>query len=411
MIQLPNLVFDNLAPLLKEDSCEIAESHVRARTLSFFALRKIYHSNLNSWIAQCSAVLELGAGKLDENHKSYLSRYWPKHSNWTFSDNEKHVGSKVKENYLAVDLEHPSKSISRTFKVIISSNVLDRLPYRNLNQAFDTIQELLAEDGCFIHVADLAFSYHAFADACADKENRIILCSEGYKKIYHVDKSDYERILKENKDKLTNEERSFYSMWGSYFSHEQARAIIQLAGISPESYVKRTQEIFKSSFKVSHRDKLFPKKLKKAAVKSGFKIRLCNYHSTILHDKIELSIKNPSGKGFLNELFLQKGCFTLMNNPVIKNGTTFHAESHLFVAERVRSDNKKDSVVQIPNSISPRNTTPVDEKKVPSDEKKTPTTSSNGSPLDRKADSTTSEGKPEESNAGSKLKEMFEDWD
>lgn len=322
-----------LYAFLKAKGWVVNTEHKEDRLLVYFALRKLYQESFMRYGISDSSVLEIGAGELDERKESYLSQYWLKHPNWTYSDffyTVEYCRLPAQRASLTLDLTEPLDVIPHTYKVIIGSNTLDCLPYYHFPQAFKNINKLLAEDGVFIHTADLLFNKLTFLLDCAEKEDCVVLPCDS-QRVFRIHKADYDRILEENKEKLTEEERHFYKTWGNKSSYHQAIAIFEDKEKISKHFVSRIKTIFDSKVKTLYRHKRFPKKLKKAAVSAGFTVEMSAKQSAKY-----LYSKNLKVEGKYNGFHLMEGTLTLCEYIDLPTQSFLMAESIVFTAKRIK---------------------------------------------------------------------------
>lgn len=317
-----------------EQSCEI-------RRLFKVALTDIYRQLFTP--TSSSSVLEIGSGKLNEQQESYLSQLFPTVASWTFSDVDKKAEqqqSLTSKKYIALDLTHPCpQALVGSFDYVVGCNVLDTLPYVDLKKAFKTISQLLKPgSGQFIHFADLNFYYDAFIDVCAHFDQETVLfppAKLNERGVYRISKHDYERILKERKNDLSNEEQNFLIEWGNQGPALQAVMIREIAinCLSVVQLAQRIQPLFSSVLESIVCSELFQDYLKKAVSENNLKEQLCKY-VTARYKRQREQTDN------YNCLYLQEGCvYGVQDNNVPSDKVMVYANLHVYIAHHEAKPN------------------------------------------------------------------------
>lgn len=302
-------------------------------------LREIFKTPLTNLYKQLfqptssSSILEIGAGQLNEQQHSYLSQLFPHLTSWTFSDvvqKAEHYQLSTSKRCIALDLTQPClESLIGSFDYIVGNNVLDTIPYADLEKAIKTIGQLLKPGrGQFIHFADLNLYSDAFIDACMKfDENNVFLPSQNIKASYIlcVSKSEYERILQEQKDSLSDEEYRFFIEWGQQGPALQAMSIheIILNKFSVIQIAQRIRFLFKPVLQKVKRNQLFEEYLKKAIHENNLEIHSCtNEAATYKREK-------NCGEDY-NVLRLQNGYgYTLQDDKLSSKEVSVTATIHV----------------------------------------------------------------------------------
>jgi hypothetical protein len=282
-------------------------------------------------------VLEIGAGNIKDN-ESFLSSKLPHHS-WTFSDFHPEAAIEHPKQYIQLDLIETSSEVNSLFDCIVGSSVLDTLPYDKLQVAIQNIFQRLHANGLFIHYANLEFYGSTFIDAIIKQYPDCLFLPAGWHSLYKINKDDFQRILKEKANSLSQFEKIFFNFWGIQRSVVQGNAIWAFNGQNVDGkdhLFIRIKKIFSTNLEKISSNYLFVERLKQAAESQGFKIEMCGPHQSIIPtnpEKIrELSENAKEGDNCC--VVNQTSTHTERCDALEAGAAVVRIEAHFFIARK-----------------------------------------------------------------------------
>lgn len=218
--------YDLSIELIREGSIKRDSQLIEKR--DFITVEKItISSEFKPFLFSGKNILEIGAGKLDNNGKSYLMNLLPEE-----------IAIKIKPT----DFNKSYKKIKHTdvtkltidfakesFDVIMGLSVIDTIQTKNLRTAVEKISFCLKKGGYFLHAMSLPPFEDTILDEYSKKEDQIWFPTyeEGsFKGVRTLEKNQFSAVLK--KVKLSNRERVFFGDFLDYSSLERGNFFTQL---------------------------------------------------------------------------------------------------------------------------------------------------------------------------------------
>lgn len=338
---LNNYFQDCVIPLQKKGEISGVGAKARlARTIYANLLQKIYSKVMGKHFLPSQSILEIGAGQ----QTSMLSHSSSKFTNWIASDftYEPAEGMLARKKIQLDITQAPPADLLHHFDGIVGNNVLDTLAYRDLSVAFENMGKLLKEEGMVVHFADLSFLAEAFVDACGDAENCVLLpAGPQIKHMYRIDKADYEQVLRDKKNELTDEEWAFLSEWGQKSTQMQVAVLSRVQSVDFIHLAERVKKIFENSTMIIlDNQALFEKHLKESTQTAGWEIIQCTY-------SVDQDLKGKTkGDHFNHHCFKQGDSIGSNHSSVPEGKMMYEAYVHVFIAKRKRMENQDTTPVE-----------------------------------------------------------------